>query len=105
MRMSDHARKDRFERINFIIDTFGVSEPYLEAPDQDGHTLILHENGFILVTNPQKSVVITGYMATPDKAWAIHKLNHKAPTEKYMLKVTRNYKIYFKKFANGEMGV
>ena len=56
-------------------------------------------------TDSQKTVVVTGYMATPDKAWAIHKLNHKTPTEKYMMKVTRNYKIYFKKFANGEMGV
>ena len=66
--MTYHARVEREERINYIIDTVGIGEPVVKVQrPKDKRYMTLTNTGVIIITGSD-NVIITMYIGTIDEA-------------------------------------
>lgn len=74
--MTTHARIDRADRLTALIDYLGIDEIILETPDdkQQCATLCLTATGIIIVKSTIDNRVITAYMATMNRVYAMYKI-------------------------------
>ena len=73
LKMTDHARLDRFNRLAAILDRIDVGEIIVKVPDPYGRdaTVNLTSTGLILVTGNKNNKIITGYLCDRKKLLAI----------------------------------
>lgn len=72
MTITQHIKKDRIDRYMNIKQFFGLGDPYLIIHNAD-RASILTDTGIILITNKDKSVLITCYVATLKQAMAMYR--------------------------------
>lgn len=62
-----HAHTERQARINYILDTVGIGEPYIKhtGTDREGRAVqrTLTTTGVIIISNPETKQIITMYIA------------------------------------------
>ena len=77
MKMTYHASIERADRLTNLIMTLGFNEIVYETIDKKHPDckICITDTGIILIRNGQDGRLITGYMATVDKALAICKGN------------------------------
>ena len=70
--MTYHAREERINRLNALIDYLGVGEVILSAPDtlHSDSIRCITSTGIIVIKAPN-GTIITAYMATVDQAMAM----------------------------------
>lgn len=73
MKMTDHARLDRFNRLSAILDKIDVGEIVVKVPDPYGRdaTVNLTSTGLILITGNKNKKIITGYLCDRKKLMSI----------------------------------
>ena len=96
--MTEHARKDRQARLEYIIDTIGVGKIVVRHQDIDEKNRIvifeLTTTGVIIVRNAE-NMVVTAYIAEMRQAvrvWRCQNGNKKLPAPLYK-KITQNEKV------------
>lgn len=95
--MTEHARKDRQSRLEYIIDTVGVGKVAVRYQDIDEKNRIvifeLTTTGVIIVRNAE-NMVVTAYIAEMRQAVRVWRCQHgdkKMPAPLYK-KITQNTK-------------
>ena len=74
MKISEHGRIDRVERITRIITELGIGEIILTIEHREMKRLeCLTSTGVILIKSSTDNVVITAYVASIDRAVAMYK--------------------------------
>lgn len=78
IKLSHHAAADRIERLVNIAATIGIGEeivsfPYTDQKQQKIQSIT--DTGVLLVMSSDRSVLITAYMVTISKAFALYKDN------------------------------
>ena len=74
--ISNHIRNQRSERLVAILTHIGLGEPVVEFYDvQKQHINVLTSTGVYLVYNTEKTTLITAYLATWDKVYAMTRIN------------------------------
>ena len=74
--MTTHARVDRADRMSALVDYLGMDEIILEVPDntQEYATTCLTASGIIIIKSTVNNRVITAYMATMNRVYAMYKI-------------------------------
>lgn len=95
--MTYHARKDRMDRIEFILDNVGLGEVVAETASKDsrGGTIRLTSTGVIIVVSADNRTIVTTYIASVSQAIRVYSAAHyttKLPNALYK-KVAANAKI------------
>lgn len=62
--MTNHARYDRADRINAIIDTIGIGEIVLIVPKNEYREICLTDTGVVIVRATADRKIITVYVAS-----------------------------------------
>lgn len=71
--MTKHARYERRDRLNYIIDNIGIGEPICTAPSKNPNAIsVLTNTGIIIIKGKTDNVIITVYIATIAEATAIY---------------------------------
>lgn len=103
--MTHHARFDRANRLNYIIDTIGIGEvmytSYQKCYDGRDAFLKLTSTGVVVVTGKDNKI-ITAYIATVNEAIGIYRKatgRHEMPAGLYK-RICKNEKLYIE---NGKM--
>lgn len=80
MTMTYHARVERQARIQYIMENIGIGETVAtkEKP-REGKKELLTDTGIILVTNTAETILITMFIASIDKAYALYINDKKEP--------------------------
>ena len=100
--MTFHARVERDNRLEFIIDTVGIGEVICETNRPDDSygkpvKMRLTDTGVIIVTS-QENKIITAYIATISEAIGVYReatTRHELPSGLYK-KIRQNEKLYTK---------
>ena len=97
--MTYHARFDRTNRIEYIINTIGIGNVVAEIStvDNQGRKGFqkLTDTGVIIILSGDNKTIVTAYIATPDQACAVYKTAKKVsrmPDGLYS-RVRKNYEI------------
>lgn len=95
MLMTNHAAIYRIDRLNWIIDTFGVEEPCMALPSRmEGYTMRICESGATFITADDTGELITAYMITPEMAKVTFRKAHTPLSDNLIKRITKNYKQY-----------
>lgn len=75
MTMSNHAINDRLDRLASCIELLGMSKFILEVKSHKDPTAVmcLTSTGIIFILNKDTRKVVTGFMATPERVYALYK--------------------------------
>ena len=99
--MTHHARFDRANRLNYIVDTIGIGEVVCTYRQKcyDGRDafLKLTSTGVIMVVN-EENKIITAYIATIGEAIGVYReatTRHELPSGLYK-RIRQNEKLYTK---------
>lgn len=105
--MTHHARFDRANRLNYIVDTIGIGEVvctyHQKCYDGRDAFLKLTSTGVIMVVS-EENKIITAYIATVSEAIGLHRKatgRHDMPTGLYK-RICKNEKLYIE---NGKMKI
>lgn len=71
--MTRHARYERRDRFNYIVDNIGIGEPLCIAPSKNPNAVsILTDTGIVIIKRNADNAIITAYIATMSEATAIY---------------------------------
>lgn len=95
MKMTKHAAEDRIDRLMQIATTIGFGKEVLCVPSDTKPDAVecLTDTGVIIIKSADKKVMITAYVATIDRVFALYK--GKAP--QWMIEKVRKAQKKFKR--------
>ena len=72
--MSAHASIDRYDRLEYIIDTIGLGEPCMSAPSLNAPSRmeVVTTTGVIIVQSTEYNTGITAFIGSIDKITALY---------------------------------
>ena len=71
IKMSEHASVDRIERLAYIATEIGIGEPVLSYEEEEYRTISLTDTGIVIIQDSYTKVLITAYVASIDRAYAM----------------------------------
>ena len=87
LKMVGHASQDRIERMMYLTMEIGIGETLISVVSQ-GRRTDLTENGIVLVYADDGESILTAYLASVDRAYAMYnqRYNGKFPVPKKVMR-------------------